>query len=214
MSSVAELNRIAASHNTLFGLTVPKPLGEGEVYNPLRRGVQRKYTLNKGKKQLYDNMVQSGKLNQDKLDKYYELVSNSNNRLSFEEKEALRPWAVNSLVFTPKPPRTKKKAPLVPHPPSYPNPRKTKVNLATYLKRVSPANLTVANNNQANPRKNKTRKMRLNLNQESVLAKNFNGNSSNSNNGNVHMPQRSNRSASTAASEPRESPVRSNMSRR
>jgi hypothetical protein len=212
MSSVAELNRIAASHNTIFGLKAPQALGEGEVYNPLRRGVQRKYTLNKGKKQLYDNMVQSGKLNQEKLDKYYELVSNSNNRLSNNEKEALRPWAVNNVVFTPKPPRNKKKA-LLPHPPTYPNPRKTKVNLVTYLKRVSPANLKV-DNNQANPRRNKTRKMRLNLNQDSVLAKNFNGNTNSNNDGDVRQPQRSNRSASTAASEPRNSPVSSNKSRR
>lgn len=212
MASVAELNRIASSHDTLFGVRVPEPLAQGEVYNPLRRGVQRKYTLNKGKKQLYDNMVQSGKLNQEKLDKYYQLVSNSNNRLSVEEKEALRPWAVNDVVFKPKPPRTKKPAPLVPHPPSYPNPRRTKVNLATYLKRLSPANKQVSNN-QANPRKNKTRKNRLNLNQVMVLTKGYHENAG-ENDGNVHAPQRSNRSASTAASEPRESPVSSNKSRR
>lgn len=210
MASAAELNRIAASHDTLFGLKVPEPLAESEVYNPLRRGVQRKYTLNKGKKQRYDNMVLSGKLNQEKLDKYYQLVSNSNDRLSTEEKEALRPWQVNNIVFKPKPPRTKKPH-FVPHPPSYPNPRTTKVNMATYLKRVSPANVSVVNN-QAKPRKNKTRKMRLNLNQESVLAKSYNGSNS-ENDGNV-KPQRSNRSASTVASEPRESPVRSNMTRR
>jgi len=213
MTSVAELNRIAASHNTIFGIKVPQPIGEGEVYNPVRRGVQRKYTLNKGKKQLYDNMVLSGKLNQEKLDKYYELVSNSNNRLNAEEKEALRPWAVNDVVFKPKPPRTKKPAPLVPHPPSYPNPRRTKVNLATYLKRLSPANKQGVNNNQNNPRKNKTRKTRLNLNQAMVLTKGYHENNS-ENDGNVHAPQRSNRSASTAASEPRESPVSSNKSRR
>lgn len=211
MASAAELNRIAASHDTLFGLRVPEPLAESEVYNPLRRGVQRKYTLNKGKKQRYDNMVLSGKLNQEKLDKYYQLVSNSNNRLSVEEKEALRPWQVNNIVFKPKPPRNKKPH-FLPHPPSYPNPRTTKVNMGTYLKRVSPENKVVTSNNQAKPRRNKTRKMRLNLNQESVLAKNYNGNNS-ENDGNV-KPQRSNRSASTAASEPRESPVRSNKTRR
>ena len=131
MASVAELNRIAASHNTLFGLKVPEPLAESEVYNPLRRGVQRKYTLNKGKKQRYDNMVLSGKLNQEKLDKYYQLVSNSNDRLSDEEKEALRPWQVNNVVFKPKPPRTKK-----PH--LVPRNNRIKDNNAAAVKRSTP----------------------------------------------------------------------------
>jgi hypothetical protein len=204
MSAVAELNRIAASQDALFGLKTPQPLAEDEVYNPLRVGVQRKYTLNKTKKQMYNNLVMSGKLNQEKLNRYYQLVSNSNNRLSEAEKNALLPWAVNNVVFTPKPPRSKKRAAFLPRPPSYPNPRKTKINLATYLKRVSPSNVSLVSNNQANPRANKTRKMRLNLNQESVLAKNFNGNAEDEN---VSGPQRSNRSASTAASEPRESPI-------
>jgi len=176
MASQAELNRIAASQETLFS-----------TFNPVPQAIRRKFSLNAAKKQLYENMVASGKLSRNGLNRYYELVSNTNDRLNDDQKAALRPWGVNDVVFRPKPPRT-----LKPKPPSVPNPKR-QVKLGNYLKRLQKGTVREGNKgNKGNNRtqKNKSGRNRFNL-MSSVLAKNYHDDSENS----VTGPQRSNLSA-------------------
>lgn len=169
MASLAELNRIAALHDTL---------------NPVPQAIKRKITLNAGKKQLYENLVASGRLNRNALNRYYQLVSDTNDRLNDDQKAALRPWTIDDVVFRPKPPRT-----LKPKPPSVPNPKR-QVKLGNYLKRLQSTTVSKGRSGNNRTQKNKSGKNRFNL-MSSALAKNYHDPSEDT----VTGPQRSNLSA-------------------
>lgn len=199
MASKAELNRIAASHDTLFGKSVPAPLVDTnpDIYNPLRRAIQKKFTLNQSKKQLYEGLIASGKLSQEKYDKYLKLVSNNDDTLSNSEKAALKPYNVNSIAFKPRAPKTRRL--LKPHPPSRPNPKR-QMKLKNYLKGLGAENATRSSNNSDKPKKNSTGKTRFNMN-VNLMAKNTEASDSNNNSRSV-APQRSNRSTSSEPANP------------